>query len=418
MISASTFYLSRVLGRKALSESGDILGKINDILVDLESGKPQIIAIKIRSHNKNRIIDFSTFSVYEEKGQYIFKCGDPEKEITDLKENTLFLKNHVLDKQLVDINGRKLVRVNDLRLAILTTGAYVVAVDVGLEGLLRRLGIAKPIKHILHPFKVTLPNKLILWDEVETVDFGSAGIKLSKTYSKLETLHVSDLADIIEDMDAQMQAEVFASLNEERAADVLEELETEAQINVLERISVEKAADVLEKMPADEVADILEEMPEERAEELLLEMESESSEEVRELMEYEDDEVGSLMSTDFISFNKALTAGETIDELRKLKPESSSIYYLYVIDEDERLIATVSLRDLIVSNPQTVLSDIMNRKILYVQDADPLDSIAEIISKYNLLAIPVVDKNMVLVGTVVIDDVVYTLLKSRRKKGL
>ena len=417
MFSELTFYLSRVIGKKAVSDSDKVIGIIKDILVDVETGKPQIIALKLKSGNKSIIADFSNFTVAEVKGQFVFKS----KEIIPLKnikENTLYLKNSILDRQIVDINGRKLVRVNDLRLAILSTGTFVVAVDVGLEGLLRRLGVAKPLKRLLGCFKASIPSRLILWDAVETVDIGHAGIKLSKAYSKLDTLHISDLADIIEDMDAKMQAEVFSSLNDEKAADVLEELEPKAQIKVIESLPVEKAADLLEKMPADEVADILEEMMEERAEELLSEMESEASEEVRELMEYEDDEVGSIMTTDFISYNKNMTVNAVIEELRKLKPETSFIYYLYVVDEKERLTATVSLRDIVVSDPNTRLDEIMKSQMIFVRDTDEIDSLGEIISKYNLLAVPVVDKDMELIGTVNIDDIVYTLLRATRRRKL
>ena len=363
----------------------------------------------------NGVVDLYLINIHN---QYVFKCQNIDNTLIDLNENTVFLKNNVLDRQLVDIDNRKLVRVNDLRLAILATGTFVVAVDVGLEGLLRRLGVAKQLKMLFDIFHITMPNKLILWDEVETVDFGHAGIKLSSPFSKLSTLHVSDLADIIEDMDAKMQAHVFASLDEERAADVLEELETDAQIHVLESMSIEKAADVLEKMPADEVADILDEMEEDKAEELLSEMERHASEEVRELLEYDDDEIGSLMTTDFISFSKSLTVNETILELRKLKPESDTIYYLYIVDEKDRFVATVSLRDIIVSQPETTLSEIMSERAIYVTDTDNLNLIGEIISKYNLLAVPVVDKDKVMVGMVVIDDIVYTLLRSTRRRKI
>jgi magnesium transporter len=122
------------------------------------------------------------------------------------------------------------------------------------------------------------------------------------------------------------------------------------------------------------------------------------------------------MSTDFISFNKNMTVNDTIIELRKLKPESSSIYYLYVVDAKEKLTATVSLRDLIVAEPATMLNDIMIEKIIYVYDTDEINSIAEIISKYSLLAVPVVDKDMILQGIVAIDDVIYNLLKSTRRR--
>ena len=415
MIDVTTFYLSRVLDRRVYSQSGEFIGKVNDILVDVQSSKPQVVALKVKKNRKVETIDFSNFKIVKIKNQYAFKCENEYIKISDAKENTLYLKNNMLDRQLVDIDGRKLVRVNDLRLAALASGTFVIAVDVGLEGLLRRLGVAKPIKTFLDVFKVTLPNKLILWDEVETVDFGHAGIKLSSPYSKLSTLHVSDLADIIEDMDAKMQVEVFVALDEEKAADVLEELETKAQIHVIESMSVEKAADVLEKMPADEVADILDEMADDKAEELLLEMKIEASEDVRELLKYEDDEIGSIMTTDFISFSKNMTVEETIVELRKLKPESDTIYYLYIVDEKERLVATVSLRDIIVSPPDIMLSEIMSEKPICVIDTDDVKSIAEIISKYNLLAVPVVDNDKVMLGMIVIVDIVYNLLKSNRK---
>jgi len=327
MFKETTFYLSRVIGKKVFNTSGDVIGTLCDIAVNFEVTKPQVSALVLKCGSKEVIADYVNFIIIEEKGQFIFKCVEI-LTLQSLAENTLLLKKHVLDRQLVDINGRKLVRVNDLRLAVMSTGTFLIAVDVGFEGLMRRIGIAKIIKDFLGFFHVKIPGKLILWHEVETIDIGHAGIKLSKAYSKLETLHVSDLADILEDMDNKMQAEVFSSLDDEKAADVLEELETETQLTVLESLSAEKIADLLEMMPADEAADILDEMGEEKAEELLSKMESDASEEVRELMEYEDNEVGSIMTTDYIAYKISMSVNEIIKEIRRLKPESSSIYYL------------------------------------------------------------------------------------------
>jgi Mg2+ transporter MgtE len=261
-----------------------------------------------------------------------------------------------------------------------------------------------------------MPGKLILWDEVAAVESSNEGIKLSKEHSKLLTLHPSDLADIIEDLNRNAQIAVFSSLDEEQAADVLEELETEAQINIIESISTEKAANVLELMPADEAADLLDEMQDEKAEALLNEMESIASDEIRELMEYPDNEVGSIMTTDYISFNENLTVGQTLEELRKLKPETESIYYLYVLDNEDKLVATVSLRDIVISEPAVMLKDIMNTKVIFIYDHDKISSMTEIITKYSLLAVPVVDEHSVMLGMVIIDDVVETLLKSRRRR--
>jgi magnesium transporter len=416
MLSVSTFYLSRIIGNRLFSNNHKAIGKLLDLIVDLDNIRPKVIAAKVKIDNNFRTIDFSYFNILKQKGQYIIIC----EEVKDIElpvRNVLSLVKHVLDKQIVDMDGRKVVRVNDLRLASLSNGTYTVAVDVGIEGLFRRLGIAKPVKSILKPFGLHVPSQLILWDEVASVDYSHAGIKLSTEYSKLMTLHPSDLADIIEDFDRQTQLAIFNSLDEERAADVLEELETEAQLYVLGSLSLEKAADVLEKMPSDEIADILDEMQNEKAEELLNEMENETSLEVRELMEYPDNTVGSIMTTDYISFNENMTVNETINELRRLKPEVDTVYYLYVVNDSDKLIATVSLRDIIVSEPATKLKDIMNTKIIYVYDYVKTETLNDLITKYSLLAVPVVDINKKMIGMVIINDIMDNIVRSRRKRA-
>ncbi len=417
MTSINTFYLSRIIGHKVVSEHRKAVGKLMDLAVEMNSVRPRVIAAKVKFGSQPILIDFANLTVQKHNSQYHIECSRIE-EVDTPKDNVLFLMKHVMDKQIVDIDGRKLERVNDIRLAYLSSGLFVVAVDVGTEGLFRRLSMSKSINKGLKPFGTALPSKLILWDDVAAIGLSNEGIKLSKEQSKLETLHPSDLADILEDLDHKTQVAVFESLDEEKAADVLEEMETEAQVNLLESLSVEKAADVLEKMPADEVADILDDLEKERVEELLEEMEDTASDEVRELMEYPENSVGSLMTTDFFSFNEKMTVDETLKELRRLKPPSDSIYYLYVLDDLDRLVATVSLRDLIVAEPSTSLEQIMNRKVIKVHDNERIDSLAEIISKYNLIAIPVIDKKQKMAGMVIIDDVVFTLLKTRRRKTL
>src|SRR5450759_3192204 len=181
----------------------------------------------------------------------------------------------------------------------------------------------------------------------------------SKSYSKLHTLHPSDLADILEDMGKKSSMSVFSSLDEEKAADVLEELETHAQIHILENLPVNKAADVLEKMPADEVADILDELEDDKAEMLLKEMDLVSSQEVRDLLEYDDDRVGSIMTTDFLSFSATMTVAEVLVELRSKKPESAELYNMFVTKSDDELIGSFNLRDLVVSEPNLSVSSIM-----------------------------------------------------------
>jgi Mg/Co/Ni transporter MgtE len=331
-------------------------------------------------------------------------------------DNGLLLVESILDKQIVDLNGRKLVRVNDVRLATLPTGTYAMAVDIGIEGLLRRIGIAAPFKKLLGTFKMNLPSKFILWDDVQAIDNSNARIRLSKSYAKLNTIHPSDLADILEDLGRKSGMSLFTSLDEEKAADVLEELEDPVRIHFIENLPVNKAADVLEKMPADEAADIIDELEEERAEQLLREMDLESSQEVRELLEYPDNSVGSIMTTDILSFRPDLTVEDVISELRNKKPETAELYNLFVTKNNEELVGTFNLRDLVISPPGTRISDIMKEEPVFLYDNQKIQDIAEIISKYNLLAVPVLDRENQLQGMVVVDDVVEDLIGERRTR--
>ena len=419
MTSFTTFYLSRIIGKKGPRFQGKPMGIVRDLLVlfnhaDQTFDRPLVIGIKLKKGKSAVIYSFQQFRIEKWKGKISVTCNKLVELPAETVNEGLLLANVILDKQIVDLNGRKLVRVNDVRLVSLAQSTHAIAVDIGMEGLLRRIGISRPIKWLLSLFNISTPSKFILWEDVEAVDFTNLNIKLSKSYSKLQTLHPSDLADIIEDLGKKSSTEVFSSLDEERAADVMEELETDAQVHIIENLPVEKVADVLEKMPADEVADILDALEEEKAELLLKEMESDSSEEVRELLEYPQNTVGSIMSTEVLSFNQNNTVDEVIHELRIKKPEDAELYNLFVTDEHEELVATFSLRDLVVSEPDARIGQIMKPSPVYLYDEQEIDDIAEIISKYSLLAIPVVDVNNTLQGMVVIDDVVEDLINKRR----
>lgn len=421
MTSITTFYLSRIIGKKVYDTNGKYVGVVKDLLVESDSsnytsGHPAVNGIMLKRRNQVRFYAFQSFTVEKINGKVKVICNQPAELPENNINNDLYLVESVLDKQIIDLNGRKLVRVNDVRLVTLVNGTYAVAVDIGIEGLLRRIGIAKPLKFTASIFKGSIPAKFILWEDVETIDSSNSNIKLSKSYKKLQTLHPSDLADIIEDLGRTASAEVFSALDDEQAADVLEELEVETQIHIIKSLPIEKVADVLDKMPADEVADIFDALGDEKVELLLNEMEEDTSQEVRELLDYPNHEVGSIMSTEVLSFNENATIEEVFTVLRNQKPEAESLYNLFVINEKDVLIATFSLRDLVVSAPETKIAQIMKPSPVRLYDDQEVDEIAEFVSKYNMLAIPVVDRNEVLQGMVVIDDVIDDLLDKRRMK--
>jgi magnesium transporter len=422
MTALTTFYLSRIIGKEAFDTDGEAIGVIKDLLISgipaiqNDSSRQLVLGVKLRTGKVTKFYSFSSFRVVKAREKLNVTCTDLLEINDEDVNNGLLLVENILDKQIVDLNGRKLVRVNDVRLVTVATGTFAIAVDIGIEGLLRRIGISQPIKRLLSIFNVSIPAKFILWDDVQAIDFSNLNIKLSKSYSKLHTLHPSDLADILEDLGKKSSMSVFASLDEEKAADVLEELETHAQVHIVENLPVNKAADVLEKMPADEVADILDELEDDKAEMLLEEMDKESSQEVRELLEYEDDHVGSIMTTDFLSFSATWTVAEVLVELRAKKPEAAELYNMFVTESNDELIGTFNLRDLVVSEPNVSVSQIMKSEPVHLYDDQKVGAIAEIISKYNLLAIPVVDDYNQLQGMVVIDDVVEDLISERRTK--
>jgi len=422
MTSLTTFYLSGIIGKEAFGADGDAIGVIKDLLVNAaptgqnDPNHQLVTGVKLKIHKETRFYSFNHFKVVKAREVLNVACTKLVELRKEEVSNGMLLVESILDKQIVDLNGRKLVRVNDVRLATLPTGTYAVAVDIGIEGILRRIGISMPIKWLISLLKISIPAQFILWDDVQAIDDSNSNIRLSKSYAKLHTLHPSDLADILEDLGKKSSMSVFSALDEEKAADVLEELEPHTQIHILENLPIDKAADLLEKMPADEAADILEELEDEKAELLLNAMEMESSREVRELLEYPDNLVGSLMTTDIISFRAGVTVDEVIAELRARKPEPSELYNMFVTESEDKLIGSFNLRDLVVSEPTSPLGEIMRTEPRFLYDNQKVGDIAELISKYNLLAVAVVDEEKKLQGMVVVDDVVEDLIKKRRTK--
>lgn len=415
----SSFFLSSILYKKVYDEYGDSLGKLWDIYVITDDGYPRAIGYKIKKDGEMFNYEFRNIDFYEENKKVVIKVKDAKEIIP--RSFSYLLSKHLLDKQIVDINGKKLVRVNDLRMGEIAGELRVLAVDTGILALGRRVRMEKLVKGFFALINKEASDSLIMWDNVESLDMVNNNLMLSVPYQKLSKLHPADLADILEEMDDDYRAKVFESLDENLAADTLEEIEPEIQKDLLESISESKAAEVFDSMPNDEIADILDEVDEETAEKILMSMEKEDAEEVRVLMEYEDETVGSIMNKDFIVFNVNITTQETIELLRELKPDDEVAYYIYIVDESEKLQGVVSLRDLVVSSPNSKLRDIMNTNVIKIRDDESIDESIELAVKYNLLSLPVVDHEDKLCGIVILSDIIDEVLlptwRRRTKKA-
>lgn len=411
----TNFFFSKILHKEIHNISGEVIGKLKDFILDFSNEKPFVIYIQITNGRKSFYLSAKDLDISkDEKERYYIKINSENLVLKFPNEEDIFLARDFLDKQIVDINGRKVERVNDVRLGNINSNWQLVGVDIGTRGLLRRLGIEYPFIKLTEFFKYQLRNKLIIWNDVHTLSTDINNLQLHMPANKIETLHAADIADIIEDLDSKSRDILFHSLNNQKAAEVFEEIETDIQVNLLKSMSDEKASDILEIMPSDEAADILEEIEEDRAEKLLTHMDEESQDEIRELMEYEKETVGSIMSKDFITFLPDLTVRDVIMWIKTNSPSEEEGYYIYITNDKNNLMGVVSLFSLITSDHNTKLYNIMTTRPENLRDTDEIEDAISLMNKYNLVCLPVIDEDNDLVGVVSLNDSIHEYKRLRR----
>lgn len=414
----SVFLYTQILGKKILDEFSDVLGEIKDVYVTTDEGYPRVIGYKVKKDGVTFHYEFRSISVFDDEGKIIIKTVG-SREILP-RTYSYLLSQNLLDKKIVDINGKKVVRVNDLRIAEIAGEYRVVAVETGPLARFRRAGMAGFGKMLYTILRKDYEDKMLMWDDIESIEMKNENLQLSDSYKKLSALHPADLADILEDLDESSRKEIFESLDENLAADTFEEFEDDVKGSIIKDLSEVKTAELLENMGNDEIADLLEELDDEEKEKVLVNLEHEDAEEVQELLQYEDETVGSMMSKDFISFGSKVTVGETIEILKEMNPDEDVMYYIYVTDEEDKLRGLVILRDLLLSSPDTKLEDIMEDNITTVEHGEPIEEAIEKAAKYDLLSTAVVDEEHRLVGIVLIHDIIdeafFPLWKKKNKK--
>jgi CBS domain-containing protein len=397
-------FVSDVLGQPIYNQNGDRLGRVRDLVILTNQPHALVDLIIIRGSD-GRSYGLPGLAWQSHAPHLTAKVSGSLTPYVEHAQHILLARD-VLDKQLIDVKGAKVERVNDIELESSAHGYHLVAVDAGARGFIRRL-LGETLFRFVQRFGWEPQARLIAWTIVEPLGSAGSPIRLSAAGgSGLSELHPADLADIVDDLDRNERAALFASLDDETAADTLTEVETvEDQAHILHDLGAERSADILEEMSPDDVADLLAELPPDTAETILNAMEQEEREDVRALMEFDEDTAGGLMTTDYINLSEHSTTAQAIDQLRRESPEAETIYYLYVVDEQERLRGVVSLRDLIVASPETRVSDIMTGPVISVAtDADE-EEVVDLMSKYDFLALPVTDAEDRLVGIITVDDV-------------
>ncbi|MBV8491147.1 MAG: magnesium transporter [Candidatus Eremiobacteraeota bacterium] len=410
-------FISELVGRKATINDLPI-GKVTDFLVSKPDATfPEIDGLVIKTSQGPRFAPIDTVSEVDRNGTIALTMAPKEPAPPESEE--LYLVADLLDKQIVDVDGRKVVRINDIEVANAGGRLRVVAADVGVAGLLRRLGLKSFGQRFTPAIYRAVPRSMIAWDSVAPIrDANPSQVRLSVTESKLSRLHPSELAAIISDLSAPEAAAVVGQLDDETAADAFEHLDAETQKTLIEDIGTERAADIIEEMDADDAADLLAELPEHQVTELLAEMNDYTATELRELVKYDEDTAGGLMTTDYVWIYPHRTTEATIRKIREIAPQSEFIYYLYVLDKEDHLLGTISLRTLLLALPTAFIDRIMDTDVVSVHPAAPAVDVAALIAKYDLLAVPVVDEAGKMLGVVTVDDAIDAIMPEELAKKM
>ncbi len=403
-------YASEFIGNRVYDTDGRQLGRLVDMVVG-PGPNPAVLRLRVRTPAGLCRVGWSYVSGLEP----ITIRRDRLEAITEAAPDETLLSADVLDKQIVDTQGFKVRRVNDVRLEKSGDLLTVTAVDIGLRGFTRRLGGRGLLRLMDFIRRRPWTDTEIPWAFVQPLGGSGSALRLTRPWRELAKLHPADLADIVDGLDRHEQMALFSHLDDEQAAETLTNVEeASVQEDILDDLGAERASDIIEEMPPDEAADILGDLPKHKADKLLDGMEKEEAAEVKELLEFHEETAGGLMTTEYVALPNAQTCGETIEQLRRTTPETEVIYYLYVVDAAEKLLGVLSLRDLIVSPPETPVGQVMKHPAISVNVDDHQNEVVEVMAKYDFLAVPVVDDGGVLRGVITVDDVMDVALEAPR----
>ena len=404
-------FLSEIMKKQVIDLDGNKVGKFKDFIVSVKRSYPIVEAISINTSHKTHI------NVPWKNVEYINKEIKLNVKLEDIKEYQMKkldikLVDEVLDKQVVDVEGKKIRRINDLQLSA-TNGNYrLIGVDISVKGILRRLGIDKIAKGI----GINLQEDYIAWKDVDIVESDVTRLKLKVPEYNLKKLHPADIAEIVDQLNINDSITILNSLDEEVAADAIEEISPERQVCLIEEMESERAADILDEMSPDDAADLIGDLSEDKAQELLELMDPEESKDVKQLLEYPEDTAGGIMTTEYAVAPEEFTAGQSLNMLRKIARDVESIYYIYALSKSKDLVGVISLRELLLADPNQKLSEFMHRDIIAVDVMEDQHEVAKKIAKYNLLAVPVVKDENKLKGVVTVDDAIDIVLPTAWKK--
>lgn len=407
-------FISEIIEKPVFDSNGKLIGKCKDCIISAKRSYPIINAVVLRGPDKKDI---------NVPWEYINNSGSNISINTDFEnikeysmgEKDIKLVEDVFDKQVVDVEGKKIRRINDLQVSPVDGHYRLIGVDISFKGALRRLGLEK----IASSLKINLQEDYIDWKDIDisTSKDNIFNLKLKVHEYDLKKLHPADIADIVEKLSVKDSATILNSFDVEVAADILEEVSQENQMCLLDEIDSQKAASILNKMSPDDATDLLSCLSEDKLNNLLELMDPAESKDLKKLLKYPEDTAGGIMTTEFAAVFEGLKASEIIDKLKEIDKEAESIYYIYAQSKQGKLTGVTSLKQVLFADPDKPLKEFMTKDVISVDVNKKQLDVIETIAKYNLLAIPVTDNENYLKGIVTVDDAIDLLLISDNSKN-
>lgn len=411
-------YFTEMQNLPAFDAKGDYLGRLEDLAVNPGQNAMVVSAYRIRTLKKkdlwiahDRVQSVSVRAIQTTVSNSVLPPPTPEEYIISVKKD-------VLDQQIIDVNHRKVERVNDVDFDIRPIDGHtelkIVAVDVGAASAARRLLQGLISKHKIRSLAGLLPAREIPWEFVNLIEPDPARrLKLRISFDRLAELHPADVADILEELSRDEQKAVIESLDDETAAQALSEIPTRMQAALLESIPAEKASDIIEEMPPDEAADVLHELPPETSAELLAGMESDEAKEVRELLGFEESTAGAMMTTDYIAVDESSGIASVIEALRGFEGQVESVHQICLTGPNDMLTGSVPLARILLAASDAPLKDLASDPLISVQAHADEKEVVELFHKYNLVDLPVTNEDGRLIGVVTADDALEVVVKHK-----
>jgi sporulation protein YlmC with PRC-barrel domain/CBS domain-containing protein len=408
--------LSELLGATVYDPSGAPTGRVREATLAPQEDRTRIASLIVKTKSGNRVLPFSAISSVN--ADVHTSTPPADWPMANGAEGLFLLDRDLLDQQVIDINGRKVVRVNDVELQIdlvneagqTHTTLRVASIDIGVQGAMRRLLRGLAPRATLHSLLHKIPPRTIPWSFIDLIETDPARrVKLKISHDGLAKLHPADIADIVENLAPDEREAVIRTLDEDVAAETLEEVDPEIQKSIVESLDSQTAADIVEEMDPDAAADLLADLSSDHTEQILVQMEPEASQEMVELLEHREETAAGRMTTEFLALPVSATVENAIGVLREFEGGVETVGTIYLVDSRGTLAGAVPLAKLVLATPDTPLLSMVSEPLLFTQEKTSDNEVAEIFDKYNLITLPVIDEHSKLVGVITSDDVISML---------